>query len=192
VVPLSTELFKAGSYSIGLAAGRVNDPLSRDENQRFESLFTFEVREVFDTSLKSYYSHRQGTIAFRQSFRRLNGFSRQTERHLFRPSWEDKIARAGLHIALPIVGPLPNMDFTRVITKVPMTVPRSTRSSVRRIERLAYREMKAEREHILKAARDYMPWRPWFGDRMKTLVRGSIGDHLYDRVKGIAKKGPLV
>jgi lipopolysaccharide transport system ATP-binding protein len=68
VIPLPTELFKAGSYRISLASGVINNAASRDDHQLFENLLTFEVREAFDTSLKAYAPQRQGVLAFRQNW----------------------------------------------------------------------------------------------------------------------------
>ncbi len=65
LIPLPMEMLKAGSYSIGLNSGVINNAASRADHQSFESLLTFEVGETFDTSLKSFNPHRPGVFALR-------------------------------------------------------------------------------------------------------------------------------
>jgi hypothetical protein len=67
VIPLPTELLKAGRYTIGLDSGIVNVGNSH-EHQRFEGRLDFEVREAFATSLKGYAPHRPGLIALRSNW----------------------------------------------------------------------------------------------------------------------------
>jgi SAM-dependent methyltransferase len=112
-----------------------------------------------------------------EGFRRLNGYSRQIEWHLFRPSWETNIRRSGLHIAVPVVGPRVGMEFTWIIAKTPMKVPKRTLSKIRQIE-------KQSREHM-----NANKWVPSLVDRVKILLRRSMGDRVYDRIKR-AVSGP--
>jgi lipopolysaccharide transport system ATP-binding protein len=65
VISLPSEVFKAGLYTIGLDSGITNNHASRANHQHFDNFLTFEVRETFDTSLKSYSPHRGGSTAFR-------------------------------------------------------------------------------------------------------------------------------
>jgi lipopolysaccharide transport system ATP-binding protein len=62
VVPVPTGMLKSGTYAVGLASGIINQS-SRPDHQLFDSLFTFEIRETFDTSLKGYAPQRPGIIA---------------------------------------------------------------------------------------------------------------------------------
>ena len=74
VIPLPTEILKAGRFTIGLDSGIINSAKGPD-HQHFEDLFEFEVREAFATSLKGYAPHRAGLIALRRNWgtRRLEG-----------------------------------------------------------------------------------------------------------------------
>lgn len=110
-----------------------------------------------------------------EGFRRLNGYSRQIEWHLFRPTWEAKIRRSGLHILVPVVGPRVGMEFIWIIAKTPMKVSRRTLTRIRRIERRAL------------GRGEGTPWRPSLAARVKILLRRSMGDRLYDRIKGAVK-----
>ncbi len=63
-IPLPAEWLKPGRYTIGLHSGIIN-MARRPDHQFLEDLLSFEVREPFATSLKSYAPHRYGTLALR-------------------------------------------------------------------------------------------------------------------------------
>jgi lipopolysaccharide transport system ATP-binding protein len=64
MIPLPTEMLKAGRYTVGLNSGIINS-VKRPDHQYFEDLLEFEVREVFATSLKGYAPQRAGLLALR-------------------------------------------------------------------------------------------------------------------------------
>jgi lipopolysaccharide transport system ATP-binding protein len=64
IIPMPSEVLKAGLYTIGLDSGFANTP-NRADHQHFDNFLAFEVRETFDTSLKGYAPHRGGAAAFR-------------------------------------------------------------------------------------------------------------------------------
>ena len=110
-----------------------------------------------------------------EGFRRLNGYSRQIEWHLYRPTWEANIRKSGLHIAVPVVGPRFGMEFIWLVARAPINVPARTLSRIRHIERRALDEMEGR------------PWKPSLADRVKILLRRSMGNRFYDQIKGAVK-----
>ena len=67
ILHLPTDVLKAGTYTIGLDSGIINQA-KRPDHQQFENLITFEIREAFDTSLKGYSPNRGGAIAIRSNW----------------------------------------------------------------------------------------------------------------------------